>query len=112
MVRFSYSNEDTKDEEGRESWQPEMPLSRCYARNAPQQPLWVPRPCGSTTIALDRCSRANPQRSNNEYAKNSCHAIKELREQGNFSSLLPYKSGEIDLMPSPIEPRHIAPIEI
>ena len=31
MVRFSYSNEDTKDEEGRESWRPEMPLSRCYA---------------------------------------------------------------------------------
>jgi hypothetical protein len=31
MVRFSYSNEDTKDEEGRESWRPEMPLSRCHA---------------------------------------------------------------------------------
>ena len=47
MILFSYSNKDTKDEEGRESWRPEMPLSRCYApslhhtsplsRNAPQQ---------------------------------------------------------------------------
>ena len=35
MVRFSYSNEDTKDEEGRESWRPEMPLSRCYAPSPP-----------------------------------------------------------------------------
>ena len=47
MIRFSYSNEDTKDEEGREGCRPEMPLSRCHApslnhtsplsRNAPQQ---------------------------------------------------------------------------
>ena len=48
MVRFSYSNRDTKDEEGREGCRPEMPLSRCHApslnhtsplsRSAPQQP--------------------------------------------------------------------------
>jgi hypothetical protein len=25
MIRFSYSNKDTKDEEGRESWRPEKP---------------------------------------------------------------------------------------
>ena len=31
MIRFSYSDEDTKNEEGREGWRPEMPLSRCYA---------------------------------------------------------------------------------
>jgi hypothetical protein len=31
MIRFSYSNKGTKDEEGRESWWPEMPLSRRYA---------------------------------------------------------------------------------
>jgi hypothetical protein len=59
MIRFSYSNEDSKDEEGRESWRPEMPLSRCYAptlnhasplsRNAPQQP---------TTVLLCACAAA------------------------------------------------------
>ena len=31
MIRFSYSDEDTKDEEGREDCRPEMPLSRCHA---------------------------------------------------------------------------------
>ena len=53
MIRFSYSNEDIKDEEGREGCRPEMPLSRCCApslnhtsplsRNAPQQLVtWWP----------------------------------------------------------------------